>query len=158
MSKSALEKRAHAVLSGLLTEVLKTASLRKRAGIRLPKKGKVYLSLDLEIVDAVTMKKFNRKFRGKNQPTDVLSFPAHSVFQKKGHLGDLMICLPVLISQAQAEKHSPSQELSILLTHGVLHLLHFDHEKGPKFAREMATWEKKLLKAPGLIARGGRRP
>lgn len=154
-TKTALEKHANRILTELLTTVLKTSALRKRAGIKLPKAGRVHLSLDLELVSASVMEKLNKKHRGKDKPTDVLSFPAHAVFQKTGHLGDIVICLPVLKSQAKDQKHSATQELQVLLTHGVLHLLHFDHEKSSKHAREMAAWEKKLLKSVGLIARNG---
>jgi rRNA maturation RNase YbeY len=153
--KKNLEKNAQKILLLLLTQVLKSAPLRKRIGLKLPRDShtQVYLSLDLELVSATVMRKLNKKHRGKDQPTDVLSFPAHKVFQRSGHLGDIVICLPVLKAQAKAEKHSPAHELQVLLTHGVLHLLHFDHEKSPKHAREMALWEKRLLKSQGLIAR-----
>lgn len=91
------------------------------------------------------MQVLNKNYRGKNYPTDVLSFPVPEPFARMGILGELVICLPVLKAQAVEQKHSASLELDILLVHGVLHLLGFDHELGPKQAREMASWEAKLL-------------
>lgn len=154
-TKKEIEREARIVLTELLTFVLKSKILRARAGIKLPKNNNahIHLSLDLEFLTAVQMKRLNKKHRGLDKVTDVLSFPAHPVFQKQGHLGDVVICLPVLKAQAKSEKLSPFKELRILLTHGVLHLLHFDHERGVKDARVMAAWEKKLLKSRGLIAR-----
>jgi probable rRNA maturation factor len=62
-----------------------------------------------------------------------------------GYLGELVVALPVLKSQARELKHSPETELSVLLSHGILHLLGMDHEKGKKPAREQAAWEQRLL-------------
>ncbi len=91
------------------------------------------------------MARINRQARGKNQPTDVLSFPAPKVFQKQGFLGELVICVPVLREQAREQGHSIAEELDILLVHGVLHLLGYDHERGPAAARKMAKMELKIL-------------
>jgi rRNA maturation RNase YbeY len=68
-------------------------------------------------------------------------------------LGDLVICTPVVLKQAKAFNHSWKKEIDLLLVHGLLHLLHFDHEKGKKEALEMAKWEKKLLGKKTLITR-----
>jgi probable rRNA maturation factor len=99
------------------------------------------------------MSRLNRSYRGKTYATDVLSFPAPPVFRRQGHLGELIICLPVLKSQARELGHSAETELDVLLVHGLLHLLGMDHEKGGKAARVMRLWETRLLKGKGLIAR-----
>ena len=76
---------------------------------------------------------------------------------REGQLGEVVICLPVLKRQARERGHSEVAELEILLVHGALHLLGFDHELGPKQAAAMARWEGKLLPARlrGLITLGG---
>ena len=66
----------------------------------------------------------NRRFRGRKGPTDVLSFPGDG----DGHLGDVVISLPVARRQAVAEGHSLERELRLLLLHGVLHCRGYDHE------------------------------
>jgi len=114
------------------------------------------MAVDVAIVGETQMKALNRKFRGKARPTDVLSFPAHEILKKSGRLGELAICLPVCRRQAKEQGHSPERELRILVVHGVLHLLGFDHERSARAAAEMARAEARLLAGghkAGLIAR-----
>ncbi len=101
--------------------------------------------VDVIIVGSRRMQTLNRTWRNKDQPTDVLSFP--SAF---GILGSLAICNTVLVRQAK--HHTVRQELDVLLVHGILHLLGFDHELGFKEARVMRGWEQKLV-GEGLIGR-----
>jgi probable rRNA maturation factor len=67
----------------------------------------------------------NLLFLGQDRPTDVLSFPSGSGI---GPLGDIAIAFPYARRQALALGHSPDLELRVLLLHGVLHLLGYDHE------------------------------
>lgn len=114
------------------------------------------------MVGRLRMTRLNLKYRGKNRPTDILSFPSPEVFRAAGDLGELIICLPVLKRQAEGLGHSPRRELDILLAHGLLHLLGLDHERGRAEARRMACFEEQLLErlrpsrtlgSRGLIAR-----
>lgn len=116
----------------------------------------------MSIVGATTMTRLNARFRGKRKPTDVLSFPAPSVFADRGLLGDLVICLPVLKRQARALDHAPARELDVLLVHGVTHLLGYDHELSEREAARQLRRERALLRglwgkhasgAAGLIER-----
>jgi probable rRNA maturation factor len=113
--------------------------------------------VEIRMVGAAHMRTLNRSYRGKDYPTDVLSFPAPEVFRRQGVLGELVICVPVLKRQAAEQGHSAEQELSVLLVHGVLHLLGFDHELGPKQAKVMRDWEARILgvrlSGRGLIER-----
>jgi rRNA maturation RNase YbeY len=77
--------------------------------------------------------------------TDILSFPTHEFFQRQGMLGDLVLCAPVAIKQAKEIGHSWQKEVDVLLVHGILHLLHFDHETGDRDAKDMSKWESKIL-------------
>lgn len=99
------------------------------------------------------VKRLNRKFRGKNKATDVLSFPAAA----PGPLniaGDLAISVPIARRQAEDRGHSLAMEIKVLMLHGLLHLAGYDHEID---AGQMARREQKLrasLRLPhGLIER-----
>lgn len=105
------------------------------------------------------MTRLNGRLRGKSYATDILSFEAPGPVRETGWLGELVICRPTLMRQAREHGHSPATELEILVIHGLLHLLGFDHEgQGPKAqraAREMARHEGALLgrASKGLIGR-----
>ncbi len=99
----------------------------------------------LKVVGQTTIQKLNQVYRNLDYPTDVLSFSAPHPFPTLGILGEIVIGLPVLKEQARSLGHSPSAELDVLLVHGLLHLLGFDHEVGVKEAQEMAQWEVQLL-------------
>jgi len=97
------------------------------------------------------MRRLNRDFRGKDQVTDVLSFPA----ARNGKIaGDIAICRDIARQNARTLGHSLNTEVKILLLHGLLHLAGHDHESDNG---EMAALERKLrakLKLPtGLIER-----
>jgi probable rRNA maturation factor len=85
----------------------------------------------------------NRTFRGKDQPTDVLSFPA----EEAGNLGDVVIAAGVARRQAREAGHSLQTELKVLALHGLLHLLGYDHERDDG---RMARLERRLRRAGGL--------
>ncbi len=82
------------------------------------------------------MRTLNREWRGVDRTTDVLSFspspdpprPPRRVVQG-GFLGDLVVSLPTAARQARRRGHSTAREVQILLAHGLLHLLGYDHEK-----------------------------
>ncbi len=76
------------------------------------------------------MRQYNREFRGLDRTTDVLSFPADDAELPEGgcHLGDIVISVPRAAEQARVAGHSLSRELRVLVVHGYLHLLGYDHE------------------------------
>lgn len=100
------------------------------------------------------MQRLNRQFRGKNRPTDVLSFPSQATNQLPQIAGDIAISIDIARENAATLGHSLESELKILILHGVLHLAGYDHERDNG---EMAVLEGKLrakLKLPvGLIER-----
>jgi probable rRNA maturation factor len=149
---TAYEKEAVRALLKLLPYASTTAALRKKAGFP-PRYEEPTFGVDVTFVTRVKMKSLNRKFRGKNAATDVLSFPALEVFARQGHLGDLVICAPILEEQAKRIGHSAKQELHVLLVHGLLHLLGYDHERSRRESSEMAKWESQILGEIGLIQR-----
>jgi len=113
--------------------------------------------LSLVLVSDRRMRALNRRYRKKDRPTDVLSFPLHekwgqATFLRKSSLspfllGDVVISVPTARRQAAELGHGLREELRCLLVHGVLHLLGYDHERGPRDAALMARKEKAILRA-----------
>jgi len=104
------------------------------------------------------LRQLNRRFRGKDKATDVLSFPADALVPSKER-GDLAISVATARRQARAYGHSLEIELKVLILHGLLHLAGYDHESD---TGEMARTEQALrgrLGLPhGLIGRTGSEP
>ena len=84
--------------------------------------------LSVVFLNDVQMKTYNRQYRKKDYATDVLSFPVNEMCEGQFYLGDILISLDRTAAQAIEKKHSAQKELRILLLHGVLHLLGYDHE------------------------------
>ncbi|MBI2626629.1 MAG: rRNA maturation RNase YbeY [Parcubacteria group bacterium] len=126
------------------------------------KLGRENLAFSLSIVDSKRMKELNRNYRGKNKTTDVLSFSyvkdgklsnAELLrFIKKEkivELGDIFIDPSVAKKQAQQVKndgHSLEYEFAMLTTHGLLHLLGYDHERSKKDEKRVYDLQAKILK------------
>jgi len=97
------------------------------------------------------LQRLNRDFRKKDYSTDVLSFPA---IEPKGVLGDIAISFPMARRQATEYGHSVAEEIQILMLHGLLHLLGFDHETDRgRMARTEKKWRAALGLPQGLIER-----
>jgi len=104
---------------------------------------------EIELCGKTRMRQLNRKFRGKDKPTDVLSFPAFDLFPVKRlpilPLGDIVICPEVALKQSKEYGVTPSCEMGRLLVHGFLHLCGYDHEKSPKDEAKMLKIQESLL-------------
>jgi probable rRNA maturation factor len=99
------------------------------------------------------IRRLNRRFRGKNKATDVLSFPADGIGAEE-IAGDLAISVPTARQQAVERNHSLSTEIKVLILHGLLHLAGHDHEADEgKMARRERLLRKRLGLPPGLIER-----
>lgn len=106
--------------------------------------------ISLAFVGKEDIKKLNKKYRGRNKPTDVLSFDFKSKIKnqklsKELGLGEILICLDVVKENAQKYGNDFQQEMIKVFTHGILHLCGYDHEKTKKQAVEMEKIEKKYL-------------
>jgi probable rRNA maturation factor len=100
------------------------------------------------------IRSLNRNFRGKDQPTDVLSFPSGVGLSGAAPLGSIAISLPQARAQARAYRHSAETEVRILMLHGLLHLLGYDHETDAgRMARAEKRWRERLSLPNGLIER-----
>lgn len=125
-----------------------------RAAVRLRGQVSVLLTTDLAI------RRLNRRFRGINKPTDVLSFPASALpGGAEPVAGDLAISVPMARRQAVEQGHALSTEIKILLLHGLLHLAGYDHETDDgKMARRERLLRARLGLPSGLIERAGAEP
>jgi probable rRNA maturation factor len=117
---------------------------RAREAVGLAGEVEVLLTSDTQI------KRLNRDFRGKNKPTDVLSFPTPEEIAAQ-HAGDLAISLDTAARQAKSFGHSLGDEVRVLMLHGLLHLKGMDHEvdSGEMAARE--TELRRALKLPTTL-------
>lgn len=132
--KDAAGYKAHRLT--LIQHILKV-SLRKM------KIDGVYV--DVTLVSDAEMKKLNRQYRGKNKPTDVLSFGQKDMkIGKQTILGDIIIAKETTARQAKKAGHPINNEYAMLAVHGLLHLLGYDHER-PKDEVVMFELQRKLL-------------
>ena len=136
-----LEKYAVTALKKWLKKAMSIPEIKKRLVEPETKRYEV----DLSVCTAPKMAKINFAFRKIKKPTDILSFPTHEFFQRQGVLGDLVLCAQVAIKQAKEIGHPWKKEVDVLLVHGILHLLHFDHETSEKDAKEMSKMESRVL-------------
>jgi probable rRNA maturation factor len=109
-------------------------------------------TVNVLLTSSAEMKSLNRRFRGKNQPTDVLSFPAEP--SRKRLAGEIAISAEIATKNARALGHSPAEEVKILVLHGILHLRGYDHEcDNGQMARREKQLRAKLHLPVGLIER-----
>jgi probable rRNA maturation factor len=111
-------------------------------------------TLVIALVTDAEIQALNRRYRRKNAPTDVLSFPAaedDAAPDGERALGDLAIATGVARRQASDAGHSYATELKVLALHGLLHLLGYDHHAAGDNGR-MARLEARLRREGGLAA------
>jgi len=121
----------------------------------------VPMELGVRIVDNDTSQALNRDFRGKDRPTNVLSFPgtdpdglvgAFDLAEAGGPpvmLGDLVVAGPVVAAEAAEQSKKTDHHLAHLCVHGVLHLMGFDHIEDED-AEEMEALERDILATLGI--------
>ena len=127
------------------------------------------VELSLVFTGQEKIRELNRSYRGIDEPTDVLAFfmtdegeneaessPFITPPDGMRHLGEVIISYPQAVIQAKEHKHSLKKELAILIIHGVLHLLGYDHGE-PEQEQEMRAREEEILNniwfgAEGLIS------
>ena len=112
------------------------------------------VAVDILITDDQQIHKMNRQYRGIDRPTDVLSFAlnekgAHDIDfpdEQDGlnNLGEIIISYPRVVEQSREHYVTIEDELTLLITHGVLHLLGYDHAEGAG-SRKMRRREKSII-------------
>ena len=120
------------------------------------------VELGLLVTDDKTVRKLNRMYRGEDETTDVLSFqmiskepemselPFISAPDGIRHLGEVVISYPQAVKQAQERAHGISREVALLIVHGTLHLLGYDHESADDELR-MREKESQILSSLEVV-------
>jgi probable rRNA maturation factor len=114
-----------------------------------------HIEISLVITGQERIQELNREYRGQDRPTDVLSFamsessedePSAFIGPPDGllHLGEIIVSYPQAVIQAQEHGHTIKSEMAILIVHGVLHILGYDHEKA-EMEPAMLSREKEIL-------------
>jgi probable rRNA maturation factor len=135
----------------------RTGALARRLGALctryLVQLKRIDAELSLSLVTDVEIQEINARWRSKDQPTDVLSFPAGEQPLPPGALrplGDVIISIDTARRRAKEDGRPLDSELARYLAHGVLHLLGHDHHRADE-ARRMARAERALLGAVGMV-------
>jgi len=132
------ERRARA-----LADRLRRSAQRLLLALRLPA-----AELSVVLLSDRAMRRLNRRYRGLDRPTDVLSFAQRdgSASAPDGLLGDVVISIDAARRQAAERRARLIEEGERLLIHGVLHLLGYDHERSAAEARRMQRRERLLAR------------
>ncbi len=130
-----------------LQSVVEQVLVAQNAGSRV--------ELGLVIASQERVQQLNLSYLGRDEPTDVLAFSAVEeigadlppfVMPPDGvlHLGEVIISYPQAVAQAEEHQHSVKKEIAILIIHGVLHLLGYEHDK-PELKQQMSAREEEIL-------------
>ena len=141
-----LQKR----VPGLSLAALESFAVRARRAAR------VTGTVNVLVTSSTAVQALNRRFRGKNKATDVLSFPSplSPPLHTSKLAGEVAISADIAALNAHRMGHSVAEEVKILTLHGILHLAGFDHERdNGKMARKELTLRRALNLPVGLIER-----
>ena len=115
--------------------------------------------VSVTFTDNAQIHELNKKFRGVDRPTDVLSFPLFDfegeseeppVDELMGMLGDIVLSLEQAKAQAEEYGHSFEREVAFLCVHSMLHLLGYDHETGEEDEMDMRRRQSEIMERMGL--------
>lgn len=136
-------------IAGLSPSTLEHFILRARRAIGMPR------AVNVLVTSSRELRSLNRQFRGKDKPTDVLSFPSLVAGNSaKEVAGDVAISADIARESAKRLGHPVAEEIKILVLHGILHLAGFDHEKdNGEMARRERRLRRQLKLELGLIDR-----
>lgn len=115
------------------------------------------LSFDFLFCDSIMTHKINREYRGKDYPADIITFAVFAdseedekfVLDLEINLGEIIIGLDKVIDEAEKKEISEETELIFLMSHGILHLLGFDHQTEEEF-QFVVNYQKLALKSMGI--------
>ncbi|MGC1371205.1 MAG: rRNA maturation RNase YbeY [Candidatus Sulfotelmatobacter sp.] len=133
-----------------------SASTIERFVLRVRKLIRMREMVNVLVTSSSQVRSLNRRFRGSDKPTDVLSFPALRVQNSlaKPVAGDVILSADIARDNAKRLGHPLENEVKILVLHGILHLAGFDHERdGGEMARKESRLRRQLKLEPALIER-----
>ena len=108
------------------------------------------MDMVIRIVDEAESQQLNNDYRGKDKPTNVLSFPFEAPpGVPVEYLGDLVVCAPVVEREAEEQKKALNDHWAHMIVHGVLHLMGYDHQNDSE-ADEMEGLEIETLSRLGI--------
>ncbi len=142
-------------IAGLSASTLERFVLRARRAAHLRE------TVNVLVTNSLELRALNRRFRGADKATDVLSFPSPEVERSKARraAGDVAISADIARENAGRFGHSVADEVKVLALHGILHLAGFDHERdNGEMAREEGRLRRQLKLEVGLIERAQPRP
>ena len=120
------------------------ASLRRWARLAAGGRGG---ELGIRVVGSGESRALNARWRGRDKPTNVLSFPASP--ELPGQIGDIVVCAPVVAREAREQGKALAAHWAHMVVHGTLHLLGFDHGRAAD-AKRMESRERALLSRIGV--------
>ena len=138
--------------NNLTNEKLNEKDKKKKYTNYLLEYMKIDASFSVIIVDNNEIHEINKKYRGIDRPTDVISFALEEEEDyevKERLLGDIYVSIDKVYEQAKEYGHSVKRELFFLVTHGFLHLLGYDHME-PEEEKEMFSLQEQILDSYGV--------
>jgi rRNA maturation RNase YbeY len=136
------------VRTGLRRTSLRLPVIRNLIERILSAVGEPNAALSVEFIGDRRMRRLNAQYRGRDMTTDVLAFAMREAPGPRSMLlGDVVVSVPRAAKQAAEQGHPVKHELAVLLIHGILHLLGYDHERGTSEAHRMRRKERALLLA-----------
>ena len=134
-----------------VADQLASAKIIKRAGQAALTHQSAEGDITVVLTDDDSLQELNREYLGVDAPTDVLSFPASETDPETGarYLGDILISIPRADEQAKSANHPLESEVQLLVVHGVLHLLGYDHAE-PEEKTKMWKAQIEILESLGL--------
>jgi probable rRNA maturation factor len=143
-----LQKRVAGLNEGSLDRFV--ARAKRAAGLRG--------AVTILVTSSHELRRLNHRFRGKDKPTDVLSFPAEMISRGR-FAGDVAISADIAAQNARRLGHSPGEEVKVLALHGLLHLAGYDHEAdNGKMAKREGLLREQLGLPVALIERTQKAP
>lgn len=111
--------------------------------------------ISIRLVDEAESQALNAHYRKKDKPTNVLSFPSELPEEilpmlDQVPLGDLVICIPVVLQEAAEQQKTPDAHFAHMVVHGTLHLMGYDHETSEQDAEDMEAIEVNVLQQLGF--------
>jgi probable rRNA maturation factor len=129
-------------------DALLTRAARAGFATAPPRRAGAY-HVTLALTDDAEMRALNRTWRGKDAPTNVLSFPADDAIGEPGFLGDVVLTYDTSLEEAREQDIALADHVAHLVVHGVLHLLGFDHVDDAE-AERMEDVERRALASLGI--------
>jgi probable rRNA maturation factor len=103
-------------------------------------------SLTIALADDQRVRALNARDRGKDKPTNVLSYPSG----QRAFLGDVLLARQTVWREAKSQGKTPADHVTHLVVHGTLHLMGYDHETGDADAERMEALERRILARLGI--------